>query len=234
MAEERGYREGARTVLPLAAAVGAFGVSFGVLARAGGFGGPAAVAMSLSTFAGSAQFAAVSVLAGGGSTAAAITAALLLNVRYLPIGITVAPWLEGGAWSRLLHAHLMVDESWAVAAEGEGRWNQRVLFAAGLGILVAWVSGTVIGVVFGNLLGDPDRLGIDAAFPALFLTLLVPQIRGADLRHLGRARSRPMLAALLGGGIALALTPFTPAGVPIIAAAAACSIGLLPATQEHT
>ncbi len=113
-------------------------------------------------------------------------AALLLNARYLPIGITVAPWLEGGFWSRLLHAHLMVDESWAIAAEGEGRWNQRVLLAAGAGIWIAWVAARSLGVVFGNVIGDPARLGFDAAFPALFLTLLVPQLDGADVRHLVR------------------------------------------------
>lgn len=228
---ERGYREGVRAVLPLTAAVAAFGVSFGVLAPAGHLNGLAAIVMSMTTFAGSAQFAAVSVLADGGTVAAAVTAALLLNARYLPLGITIAPWLAGGFWSRLLHAHLMVDESWAIAAEGEGRWNQRVLFAAGASIWLAWVAGTLVGVVFGNLLGDPSTLGLDAAFPALFLALLVPQLDGADLRRLGSARSRPLLAALLGAAIALVLTPVAPAGVPIIAAAFACLIGLLPARE---
>jgi 4-azaleucine resistance transporter AzlC len=218
-------------VLPLTAAVAAFGVSFGVLAPAGHLNGLAAIVMSMTTFAGSAQFAAVSVLADGGTVAAAVTAALLLNARYLPLGITIAPWLAGGFWSRLLHAHLMVDESWAIAAEGEGRWNQRVLFAAGASIWLAWVAGTLVGVVFGNLLGDPSTLGLDAAFPALFLALLVPQLDGADLRRLGSARSRPLLAALLGAAIALVLTPVAPAGVPIIAAAFACLIGLLPARE---
>jgi predicted branched-subunit amino acid permease len=104
-----------------------------------------------------------------------------------------------------------------VAAEGEGRWNPRVLLGAGLGIYVAWVVGTAIGVVFGDLIGDPNRLGLDAAFPALFLALLAPQIRDRV----------SIAAALLGAAIAIALTPFTPAGVPIVAASAACLIGLL-------
>lgn len=218
--------------MPLAIAVGAFGVSFGVLARAAGMGSLAPVVMSMTTFAGSAQFAAVSVLGAGGSAATAIVAAVLLNARYLPLGITVAPWLEGGVWSRLLHAHLMVDESWAVAAEGEGRWNPRVLLAAGAGIWMAWVCGTAIGVAFGDLIGDPARFGLDAAFPALFLALLAPQLRG-DRPHTfprtGIAGRLPVGAALLGAGIALALTPFTPAGVPIVAASLACLLGLLTA-----
>jgi 4-azaleucine resistance transporter AzlC len=216
MDETRGYRHGARAVLPLAIAVFGFGISYGVLARAAGMGRMAPVVMSMTTFAGSAQFAAASVLGAGGSAATAIVAALLLNARYAPIGVTVAPWLEGGAWSRLLHAHLIVDESWAVAAEGHGRWNPRVLVAAGLGIWIAWVSGTILGVAFGNIVGDPNRLGLDAAFPALFLALLAPQVR----------RRVPRIAAILGAAIGLALTPFTPAGVPIVAASGACLLGL--------
>ena len=81
-----GYGAGLRAVAPLLPAVLAFGVSFGVLARAAGFDGSAAIAMSLTTFAGSAQFAVVSVLDAGGTAAAAIVAAVLLNARYGPMG----------------------------------------------------------------------------------------------------------------------------------------------------
>jgi predicted branched-subunit amino acid permease len=91
-----------------------------------------------------------------------------------------------------------------------------VLVAAGLGVYLAWVGGTCMGVLFGDLLGDPERWGMDAAFPALFLALLAPQVRGRRPRHVG----------LLGAAIALALTPFTPPGVPIVAASAACLLGL--------
>ena len=217
MSEDRGYRHGVRAVLPLAVAVFGFGISYGVLALASGMGSVAPVVMSMTTFAGSAQFAAASVLGTGGSAATAILAAVLLNARYAPIGVTVAPWLTGGVWSRLLHAHLTVDESWAVAAEGHGRWNPRVLVAAGAGIWVAWVCGTVIGVAFGDVIGDPNRLGLDAAFPALFLALLAPQVR----------ERVPREAAALGATIGLVLTPFTPAGVPIVAASAACLLGLV-------
>jgi 4-azaleucine resistance transporter AzlC len=229
---ERGYREGVIAVVPLAIAVGGFGVSFGVLAGAAGMTGLQSIVFSATTFAGSAQFAAISVLGSGGATTTAIVAAVLLNARYLPIGVTVAPWLTGGRWSRLLHAHVMVDESWAVAAEGYGRWNPRVLLAAGAAIWLAWIVGTTIGVVFGDAIGDPTRFGLDAAFPALFLALLAPQLRRGDhphafpgVRPVGR---QPLAAAVLGATIGLALTPFTPAGVPIVAASLACLVGLVP------
>jgi 4-azaleucine resistance transporter AzlC len=228
--EERGYRHGVTASIPLSVAVFGFGISYGVLALSVGMGSLAPVVMSATTFAGSAQFAAASVLGGGGGATTAILAALMLNARYLPLGVTVAPWLEGGFWSRLLHAHLMVDESWAIASEGQGRWNPRVLLAAGVELWIAWILGTGIGVLFGDALGDPSTLGLDAAFPALFLALLAPQLRSRErttsVAGLRIAIPPPAVAASLGATIALVLTPFTPAGVPIIAAGAACLIGL--------
>lgn len=211
----RTYRHGVRAVAPLAVAVVGFGISFGVLARATGWSAVAAIVMSATTFAGSAQFAAMSVVGAGGTAAAAVGAAVLLNARYGPIGASVAPSLTGGFWSRLLHSQLVVDESWAVAAEGEGRWDPRVLVGAGATLYVAWVVGTVAGALGGRFLGDPAKLGLDAAFPALFLALLVPQV----------GNRRALAGALLGAGVALALTPLTPPGVPIIAAGAACLLG---------
>jgi len=196
--------------------VAGFGVSFGLLARSAGMGWLAPIVMSSTTFAGSAQFAAVSILGTGGTVAAAVAAAVLLNARYWPIGVSVAPWLEGPAWSRFLRAQLVVDESWAVSAEGDGRFDPRILVGAGLTLYVAWVIGTAVGSLGGEILGDPNALGLDAAFPALFLALVLPQIRSR----------RALVAAVVGGAIALALTPLTPAGVPIIAASAACLVGV--------
>ena len=213
----RSYRDGVRAALPLSVAVLGFGVAFGVLATSIGLGTLAPIVLSATTFAGSAQFAAASVLADGGAVTAAIAAGVLLNARYGPIGVTVAPWLQGSTWSRFLHAQLTVDESWALAAEPDGRYEPRVLLAAGLGLYVAWVGGTSIGVAIGDVLPSPDTLGLDAAFPALFLALLVPQLRG---------RRIAWVAAALGAAIALALTPFVPPGVPIIVAGAATLLGL--------
>jgi 4-azaleucine resistance transporter AzlC len=210
------YRDGARAVAPFAVAVLGFGVSFGLLARVGGWGWLAPIVMSATTFAGSAQFAAASILGEGGTVAAAVAAALLLNARYAPIGVSVAPWLDGPRWQRFLHAQLVVDESWAISARAEGRYDPRILVGAGLLLYLAWVAGTAAGALGGQALGDPATLGLDAAFPALFLALLVPQVR----------RRKPLLVAILGGAIALALTPFTPPGVPIIAASAACLLGV--------
>jgi 4-azaleucine resistance transporter AzlC len=210
------YRDGMRAAIPVAATVGFFGVSFGLVARAAGMGSVAPVVLSATTFAGSAQFAISSILGASGGAAAAIAAAVLLNARYAPISISVARLFRGSRLRRLLEAQLIVDESWALASRGGGRFERRILLGAGLLLYASWVAGTTVGVVAGDNLGDPKDLGLDGAFPALFLALLAPQLRAP----------RAAVAALAGGAIALVLIPFTPAGVPIVAASAACLLGL--------
>ena len=217
-----GYAAGARAILPLSPAVLLFGASFGVLARSAGFDPVASIVMSATTFAGSAQFAAVSVLAAGGTAVAAIAAAVLLNARYGPMGLAAARSFRGGAARRAAESQLLVDESWAVSQE-DGRFDIRRMLGAGMVLYAGWVGGTVIGVVAGGTLGDPATLGLDAAFPALFLALLVPLVRNR----------RALAAALAGGGIALLLTPLTPAGVPVIAATCGVLFGLLPERDER-
>jgi 4-azaleucine resistance transporter AzlC len=211
----RGYGAGLRAVAPLLPAVLAFGASFGVLAQAAGVGAAASIVMSLTTFAGSAQFAIVSVLGAGGTAAAAIGAAVLLNARYGPMALAAANVFRGGRLRRLLEAQLLVDESWALA-QRDGQFDRRIMIGAGLGLYAGWNAGTAVGVLAGDSLGSPATLGLDAAFPALFLALLVPLV--SNRSALG--------AALLGAAIALALTPVTPAGIPVIAATAACLVGL--------
>jgi 4-azaleucine resistance transporter AzlC len=209
------YGVGVRAAVPLAVAVGAFGISFGVLARDAGMGSVAPVVMSITTFAGSAQFAVVSVLSTGGGVAAACVAALLLNARYAPIGMSAANALRGGWLKRVLEAQLVVDESWALSNQGGGRFDRRILIGAGVTLYSVWVLGTVIGVLAGDLIGDPNKLGLDAAFPALFFALLVGQIHSR----------RAALAAVSGAAIALIVTPFAKPGVPLIVACLAYAIG---------
>jgi 4-azaleucine resistance transporter AzlC len=210
-----GYLDGVRAAAPIGIAAFAFGVSFGVLARSAGMGRLAPIVMSLTTFAGSAQFAAASILAAGGGVAAAVAAAVLLNLRYGPMGLSAASTMEGPWWLRALTAQLVVDESWAIAQRDDGRIDRRLLVGAGLLLAVGWVGGTAAGALAGNLVADPASLGLDAAFPALFLALLAGQVKG---------RSR-LLAAVGGALIALVLMPVAGPGVPIIAASLACLVG---------
>jgi 4-azaleucine resistance transporter AzlC len=204
-------------IAPVGVAAFLFALSFGVLARAAGMGLAAPLVMSATTFAGSAQFAVASVLGSAGSAGAAIGAAAMLNARYAPIGISIAPAFRGSLPRRLLESQLIVDETWAMTIRRKGGFDVRVLLGAGAVLYLCWNTGTALGLILGNAIGDPNELGLDAAFAALFLALLVPQLRGG----------REVTAALLGAGIALALVPFVPAGVPIVAGAAGSLIGWL-------
>jgi 4-azaleucine resistance transporter AzlC len=208
-------RDGVRAALPLAPSPILFGLSYGVLADAAGFGAAAAVVMSATTFAGAAQFASISVLDAGGTIAAAVLAAVFLNARYVAISVTVASIFPGSSLRRLVESQAIVDESWALSGR-RGRFEWPILVGSGMLFYVLWVGSTAAGTAVGGVLDDPNALGLDAAFAALFLALAVPYLR----------ESRARQAAVLAAAITLALTPLTPAGVPIIAASAACLLGL--------
>jgi 4-azaleucine resistance transporter AzlC len=204
-------RKGSRLALPLFPAVVALGASFGVLARTAHVGAVAAVVMSATTFAGSSQVAAVSVLGAGGGAVAAIVAALLLNARYAPIGISVATSFRGSIAKRFVQSQLVVDESWALS-----RGDLGVLLGVGTVLWFAWVGGTAAGAVAGQAIGDPSKFGLDGAFAALFTALLATQLG-----------SRPRVtAAVAGAAIAAVLIPFTAPGIPIIAATAGVLVGV--------
>ena len=210
------FRSGMRIGIPYAVASLLLAISFGVLAEPV-MGPVAPIVMSALVFAGSAQFAATAVLAGGGGPAAAIVAGILLNVRYVPMGIALAPSLRGGALRRAAIGQTMIDFSWAAASRGGGRFDPAFMMGATTPAYPCWVGGTALGVLAGDLIGDPAALGLDALFPAFFLCLLVE----GELRP-----GLPALVAGLGSLVALVLIPFTPAGVPVIAASATALVGL--------
>ena len=201
--------------MPLALGPMLFGASFGLLADTAGMSTVATVVFSATTFAGSAQFAAGSVLETGGSALAAIVAACLLNARYVPMSVAVASIFPGRVWRRLVESQLIVDESWALAGRS-GRFERQILVGAGLLLYVLWVASTAVGSLVGDRLGDPEDYGLDAAFAALFLGLAMPYLRSR----------RALEAAGLGAAIVLALLPWAPAGLPIVAASAACLLGV--------
>jgi 4-azaleucine resistance transporter AzlC len=209
VARER-RRAGIRRGIPFGIAVFAIAISFGVLARPL-MGAVAPIVMSILVFSGSAQFGALAVLAAGGSTGAAIVAAVLLNARYLAMGLALAPSLRGRASSRAAFALTTVDASWAAASIGGGAFDPWYMVGVSIPQYAGWVLGTVVGVFVGPRLGDPNALGLDALFPAFFISLLFAEARGR----------RRLTAAGGGAGIAVALTPLVPAGLPILAAAAA-------------
>ena len=212
----RPYLAGARASVPFVLATLVLGISFGVLARSLGWGVVAPIVFSIVAFSGSAQFAVAAVLGAGGGAVAAIVAAVLLNARFGPMGVAVAPYLKGGPIRRALEGQAVVDASWALASRGGGRFDREFMIGATIPQGVAWIAGTAIGAVSGDFIGNPERLGLDVIFPAFFLVLLMEGMRGR----------RAAAVALIGGALALILVPFTPPGVPVIAACAAALLGL--------
>lgn len=202
-----------RQALSISLAVAPFGVAFGVAAADAGLSVTETVAYSTVVFSGSAQFAAVGVLGDGGGVLAAVVAGLLLNLRSLAFGVVMAPALRGPLWWRALVSHLMIDEATAVGSAQTDRSRQRYGYLwGGLGVFVCWNAMTAVGVSALSSAGVwIDRLGIDATIPAAFLALVWPRLVDA----------RQRAVALLGGAIAFVLVPVAPAGVPIVASAAA-------------
>jgi predicted branched-subunit amino acid permease len=209
------YRAGLKAGVGFALAAFVLGVSFGVLAEP--IMGPVApVVMSAVLFAGASQFGATAVLAAGGDALTAIAAGTMLNARFLPMGVAAATALHGSPLRRAVEGQAVVDASWALAVQGDGRFDRELMIGATIPQYPAWVGGTLIGVLGGSALGDPAALGLDAIFPAFFVGLLAAEL----------SRPRALTAALLGGAIALALTPVVPPGLPVLLASAAALIGL--------
>ncbi len=209
-------KEGLRAGLPTGVASGLVAISYGVLARPV-LGAVPTVVSSVVIFAGSAQFAMLAVLSAGGSATAAILAGVLLNLRFVPMGLALAPWVRGGHARRAATGWSTVDASWAMSAREGGRFDVPFMLGASLANYPAWVGGTLIGVLVGSSIADPRALGLDALFPAFFLALLLEEIHGSRRRG---------IVALAGALIALALTPIAPPGVPVLAAGAAALMGL--------
>ena len=213
--EPKNLKDGVKAGLPFALPTLAIGMSFGVLAEPV-MGAWAAIAMSILVFGGAAQFASVSILAAGGGLASAVSAGLLVNARFLPMGLAVAPALKGGPLRRAAEGQTMVDASWALANRGDGRFDRELMMGATIPQAAAWWTGTAIGAFAGTLLGDPAALGLDAMFPAFYLALLAEELSDRSM----------LSSALLGAAIAIVLVPFAPPGIPVLAASAAALLGL--------
>ncbi|MEV6628367.1 AzlC family ABC transporter permease [Amycolatopsis sp. NPDC051106] len=202
------------------------GVSYGAIAVSSGFPFWLPMLMSLLVFAGASQFMFVGIVAAGGNPFAAVLAGLLANARHLPFGFAIGDVL-GKRWSaRLAGSHLMIDESVAFAlAQREADRRRAAYWACGIGLFACWNLGVVAGAFAGSVISDTDVFGLDAAFPAVLLALVLPSLRDRASR----------LPVLVGVVVALAATPFLPAGLPVLLALAGVVVGVAakePQLQE--
>ncbi|MET9953082.1 AzlC family ABC transporter permease [Streptomyces sp. NPDC006339] len=218
-----GFRAGLGAGSGLAAASFLLAISFGALARAQGWGPVAPVVCSLLVFSGSAQFVMVATLGAGGGGWAAVVAAALVNVRYIPMGVAVAGDLRGGRLRRALEGQAVVDGSWAAAHLGGGRFDRPLLFGATAVQWPAWVAGTAVGVVFAPDATLLRALGLDVLTPALFAVMLLDELRrGREGR----------IAAGAGAVVAGTVIAVAPAGVALVAGAGAAVLTALAGTRR--
>ncbi|MBD0423851.1 AzlC family ABC transporter permease [Streptomyces sp. TRM S81-3] len=201
-----------RDVALVSVAGGIVGVSFGAITVAGGLPVWVPVVMSLVVYAGSAQFSAVGVLLAGGGPVAAAATGLLLNTRTAAFSLAVAETIGRGRVARLLGAHLVTDETVAFAlAQSDPARRRAAFWLSGIALFVVWNAGVLLGALAGSALGETATYGLDAAFPAVLVALVLPALReDAGLRR----------AALPGAALALAVTPAVPPGVPVLVALA--------------
>ncbi|HEX2074209.1 MAG TPA: AzlC family ABC transporter permease [Geodermatophilus sp.] len=219
-----------RDAVGLGVAVGLYGVAFGAAADAAGLDLWQAMTLSLLMFTGASQFALVGVLGAGGSGAAAVGSALLLGTRNTVYGVRLAPLLRPrGAARRLGTAHWVIDETTALALAAPDRGLARLAFlTGGATIFLLWNATTVVGALGAAALGETARAALDAVVPAAFLALLWPRLRGAVPEAAAQRR-----VAVGGAVVALALTPFVPPGVQVIAAAVAVALAGRPRRAEE-
>jgi 4-azaleucine resistance transporter AzlC len=190
-----------------------FGASFGAISVASGLDVAQTSVLSLVMFSGASQFALVGVVATGGSAVSAAAAALLLGARNAFYGVRLATLLPPSdvRGARMpVTAHFVIDETTAMAVGRTDPRAQRYAFwVTGLVLFALWNLGTVLGALGGQLIGDPETLGLDVAGPAAFIALLWPRLRDRTAR----------IVAVAAAVLALALVPVAPAGVPVLAAA---------------
>jgi len=196
-----------RDAVAIAAAMVAVGASFGAIAIAYGLPTWVPFAMSTIVFAGGAQFLAIGLLAAG-NPIAAVFAGLLLNARHIPFGLAIGSTM-GTGWRRVVGTHVMTDEVVAFTlAEDDPARRRRTYWLMGITLFTSWNVGTLLGVLLGSAVGDYEALGLDAAFPAALIALILPSLRDRATR----------IVALTGTAVAVVATPFLPAGLPVLCA----------------
>jgi 4-azaleucine resistance transporter AzlC len=217
MVSTNGYAEGLRVGAGVAAATAVLGLTFGAQTQSLGWGWLAPIVCSVLVFSGSAQFAMAAALAGGGGMGVAVSAAALINARFLPMGIAAANAFKGGPLRRAVEGQALVDASWAAAHLGGGRFDREKMIGATLAQFPAWVLGTVAGVLVAPPPDVVTRFGLDVVYPGFFLLLLIDELRKEPAARLVAA-----LALVLAAALVLVL----PVGLALVGSAAAALLGL--------
>jgi len=164
--------------LALVPSIFVYGSVFGGLAVQAGLRPVEIWGMSVLVFAGASQFVAVPMIAAGAPALAVILTTYVVNVRHYLMAATLAPSFRGfrRSWLALI-AHLINDESFAVASARSRPPDAGVYLGSAVAVCGAFLAGVLAGTLLGGLVADPERYGLDFAFPAVFLALVAVQLR---------------------------------------------------------
>lgn len=195
-----GFGAGVRAATPVVLGYLPIGFAFGVLARTGGLSVLEIALMSLLVYAGSAQFIGAGMLAAGDPAAAIVSTTFLVNLRHLLMSAALSPSYRGlPAWVNSLLGYELTDETFAVAsAHLQGRLaDPRWVAGLNLTSQFTWILASVAGGVFGDVIPDTGRWGLDFALPAMFVALLVLQLGPDRSGKKYRTRVQVALASAL-------------------------------------
>jgi len=213
-----------RDIALVCLADGIVGVSFGAITVSVGLPIWLPMLLSVVVFAGASQFLFVAIIAAGGSPIAAFAAGLLVNARHLPFALSIGEVIGHGWLRRLVGSQLIIDESTAFAlAQHEPARRRAAFWGCGVSLFVCWNIGVIAGAFGGTVVKDTNAFGMDAAFPAVLLALVMPSLKDRTTRF----------AALVGAVIAVAATPLLPSGLPVLLSLAALPLVLIGLSRRR-
>jgi predicted branched-subunit amino acid permease len=209
---------------PVLLGIAPFGLLIGVTIAHTGLGAALGLGSAAAMFGGGAHFAALTLLANGAGPAGVLGAVVVINARLALYAAALQPrFRDQPAWFRWLAPHLLVDQTYALTTarpelDDPARFR-RYWLTAGAAFAIVWLGSHVVGLLLADML--PDHSPLDIAAPALFVGLLMPQLR----------RAEPIVAATVGAGVAAAASPL-PQGAGLILGALA-GIAAAALTDRH-
>lgn len=218
-------RDGLVSAWPICLGYIPIGLALGVLGQKAGLAPWQVGLMSIVVFAGSSQFIAVAMLASGTAPASIVATTFLVNLRHLLMSSAIARYLDS-AGKRFLafFAYGITDESFAVntARFRDGQWDRRRALTVNIAANLCWIVSTVIGVYAGEFIPS-GAFGIDYALTAMFLCLLVYQIR--EMSH--------AVVAVVAGALSVIFHATLPENMNVMAATViAAGLGLVISTRK--
>jgi len=215
------FKKGMKAALPVVIGYIPIGIAFGILASGQGLTTGSVFLISLTVYAGSAQFIAAAMMAGGAEVVSVVSTTFLVNLRHLLMSAALSPYMKKfPAGLQSVIAFGITDETFAVSENYAQSNEPSEGFFLGLHLAshITWILSTVLGAIFGASLTETTKWGIDFALSAMFIGLLVMQLKD----------SKSLIVSLLAGLLSLVLKMSLKGNYNVIVAAiAAATAGVI-------